>query len=200
MIDAYPECAPRCYRACVDTLAGHLLIAPPYLGDPNFVHTVVLMIQHDGEGAFGVVLNRPTGRSIEDVWTEVRGEACACRQQIHVGGPVTGPLVALHTEPILAEMRVVDGVYCSMSADKIEELVSTERTLVRFYAGYSGWGGGQLEAELATGSWLTTLADDDAVFHTSDDDLWSKVVRRASGADALPRFDLGSEDDNPALN
>ncbi|MDJ0521544.1 MAG: YqgE/AlgH family protein [Planctomycetota bacterium] len=184
----------------MDTLAGHLLIAPPYLSDPNFVHTVVLMIQHDTEGAFGVVLNRPTGRSIQEVWTEVRGQACDCRQEVHVGGPVTGPLVTLHTEPRLAEMRIVDGVYCSMSADKIEELVSTDRKLVRFYAGYSGWGGGQLEGELATGSWLTTLADEDAIFHTSDDELWSKVVRRASGTETLPGLDLDLDTDDPSLN
>ena len=184
----------------MDTLAGHLLIAPPYLADPNFVHTVVLMIQHDGDGAFGVVLNRPTGRSIRDVWLEIRGAPCDCRQQVHVGGPVTGPLVALHTEPVLAEMRVVDGVYCSMSSEKIEDLVSSDRKLVRFYAGYSGWGGGQLEGELATGSWLTTQADLDVIFHTTEGELWSKVVRRASGTIEFPRFDTEREPEDPSLN
>ncbi len=184
----------------MDTLAGHLLIAPPYLSDPNFVNTVVLMIQHDGEGAFGVILNRPTTRSIQEVWAEVRGESCDCRRRVNVGGPVTGPLVVLHTEPVLAEMRVVDGVYCSMSADKIEDIVSTDRKLVRFYAGYSGWGSGQLEAELATGSWLTTLADTDAIFYTAEDDLWPKVVRRASGTETIPLFDTEREPDDPSLN
>lgn len=184
----------------MDTLQGHLLIAPPYLADPNFTNTVVLVIQHDGEGAFGVILNRPTGRSIADVWQELHGDRCDCGQGVHIGGPVTGPLVVLHDAPHLAEMEVTDGIYCSMTADSIEQLVSTDRKPVRFYAGYSGWGGGQLEGELATGSWLTLQADADAIFHTADDDLWSKVVRRASGTDGLPGFDADLRTDDPSLN
>ncbi|MDA1195174.1 MAG: YqgE/AlgH family protein [Planctomycetota bacterium] len=181
----------------MESLKGHLLVAPAYLADPNFSRAVVLMIQHDDDGAFGVILNRPTGRLISDVWRELRGSGCDCREQVHVGGPVAGPLVVLHTEPALAELPVVDGVYCSMSTEKIEELVSEDRKLVRIYAGYSGWGGGQLESELSTGSWLTTMADANAVFRTPDEELWARVTRAASGTDDLPRFDDGTD---PALN
>lgn len=185
----------------MDSLHGQLLIAPPYLSDPNFQHTVVLMIQHDEEGAFGVILNRPTGRSIREVWKEVRGEDCSCGQEVRVGGPVTGPLVALHAEPGLAEMQVVDGVYCTMSAERIEEIVRDDRKLVRFYAGYSGWGGGQLEAELSTGSWLTTEATAESVFHVKDEDLWNTVVRKAAGGETLPPVDLGGGDTtDPSMN
>lgn len=181
----------------MDSLQGQLLIAPAHLSDPNFAHTVVLMIQHDTQGAFGVILNRPSGRSIREVWQQVRGTACDCEQQVHMGGPVTGPLVALHKEPELAEMRVIPGVYCSMSAERIEELVAEERPVIRFYAGYSGWGGGQLETELATGSWLTTGASAEEVFEVPDDGLWPRVVKRATGT-ALP-FDF-LEDQDPNLN
>lgn len=187
-------------RTAMDSLRGHLLIAPPYLSDPNFSHAVVLMIQHDEEGAFGVILNRPSGRSIRDVWVELRGNPCDCRQQVHVGGPVTGPLVALHAEPALAELNIVDGIYCSMSAEKIEEIVGSDRKLVRFYAGYSGWGGGQLEAELQTGSWLTAPATAANVFHTRDADLWRIVVREAAGGERPLPFDLGEADDDPSMN
>lgn len=188
------------YRCGVDSLRGQLLIAPAYLSDPNFSRAVVLMIQHDDEGAFGVILNRPTGRSIAEIWTEVRGEACDCREQVHVGGPVAGPLVALHTEPALGDLPVVDGVYCSMSTEKIEEIVAEDRKLVRFYAGYAGWGGGQLEGELSTGSWLTVRASASSVFHTPDDELWSRATREASGTDAMPRFDGGPGGNDPSLN
>ncbi len=184
----------------MDSLKGQLLIAPAYLSDPNFSRSVVLMIQHDGEGAFGVILNRPTGRSIADVWAELRGKACDCREQVHVGGPVAGPLVVLHTEPALAEMTIVDGVFCSMSAERIEELVQEDRKLVRFYAGYAGWGGGQLEGELSTGSWLTTPASAETVFRTPDDDLWTLATRSASGTDALPRFDSEPGGSDPTMN
>jgi len=181
----------------VDTLEGHLLIAPPYQADPNFTQTVVLLIQHDADGAFGVILNRASGRSIAEIWQAVRGTACDCQAEVHVGGPVTGPLVVLHAEPQWAEMCVVEDVYCSMTAERIETLVQSDREPVRFYAGYSGWGGGQLESELATGSWLTVPADADAVFHTADEALWSKVVRRASGAPDLPPLE---DDVDPSLN
>ena len=165
----------------MDSLKGQLLIAPAHLSDPNFAHAVVLMIQHDAEGAFGVILNRPSGRSIRDVWLQVRGAPCDCEQQVHVGGPVTGPLVALHKEPALSEMRVLPGVFCTMSAERIEELVGEPRSLIRFYAGYSGWGSGQLESELETGSWLTTDARSEEVFEVPDDELWPRVVKRATG-------------------
>ncbi|NNF58986.1 MAG: YqgE/AlgH family protein [Rhodothermaceae bacterium] len=158
------------------------------------------MIQHDGEGAFGVILNRPTGRSIADVWEEVRGNECDCRQEVHVGGPVTGPLVALHTEPALSEMAIVDGIYCTMSADKIEEIVSADRKLVRFYAGYSGWGGGQLESELSTGSWLTIEANANTVFRTPNDEIWAQATREASGSDTRRPFPPTSGADDPSWN
>lgn len=179
----------------MDSLQGQLLIAPAHLSDPNFQHTVVLMIQHDDEGAFGVILNRPTGRSISDVWQQVRGSPCDCTEQVHLGGPVTGPLVALHKEPALAEMRVAPGLYCTMSAERIEELVGEDRRLVRFYAGYAGWGGGQLESELATGSWLTTDASAEEVFETDDDELWTTVIKRATGTE-IPFDFLRGEDPN----
>jgi putative transcriptional regulator len=184
----------------VDSLKGHLLIAPAYLADPNFSRSVVLMIQHDREGAFGVILNRPSGRSIADVWQELRGNPCDCREQVHLGGPVTGPLVVLHAEPELAEMRVVDGVYCSMSAERIEEIVSADRKLVRFYAGYSGWGGGQLESELATGSWLTVPGDVEAVFHVPDEELWTRATREASSTDLFTAMPGAEGPDDPSLN
>lgn len=184
----------------MDSLKGHLLIAPPYLSDPNFSRTVVFMIQHDDEGAFGVILNRPSGRSIADVWRELRGDACDCQQQVHLGGPVTGPLVALHAEPSLGEILVVEGVYCSMSAERIEEIVAADRKLVRFYAGYSGWGRGQLESELATGSWLTVPADVASVFHVPEDELWTRATREASSTDFMPPFTDDARPDDPSLN
>lgn len=183
----------------MDSLRGQLLIAPPYLADPNFAHTVVLMVQHDEEGAFGVILNRPSDRTIRDIWRTVRGSECGCAQGVHVGGPVAGPLVALHQEPALGDMQVVDGVWCSMSAEKIEEIVQEDRRFVRFYAGYSGWGKGQLEGELQTGSWLTTPATAACIFHRKEEDLWQTVVRRATGDDDDPPFRITTDTD-PAWN
>lgn len=184
----------------MDSLRGHLLIAPPYLADPNFSHAVVLVIQHDDEGAFGVVLNRPSGRSIREVWQEVRGAPCRCDQPVNVGGPVTGPLVALHGEPALGEVVVAEGLYCTMGAEGIEEIVDDDRRRVRFYAGYSGWGAGQLEAELQTGSWLTLPAKATYVFDLGEDALWPQVTREAAGAGAMPPLDFGEDRGDPSRN
>lgn len=181
----------------MDSLQGQLLIAPAHLSDPNFAHTVVLMIQHDQQGAFGVILNRSSERTIRDIWLQVHGTSCPCEAPVSLGGPVTGPLVALHPEPALGDLRVLPGVYCTMGAERLEELVATERTRIRFYAGYSGWGNGQLEAELATGSWLTTDARADEIFELPVQDLWARVVKRATGTSA-PFDHLDSPD--PQLN
>lgn len=164
----------------MESLGGHLLVAPPHLVEQNFSQTVVLLVEHTPQGAYGVILNRPTTRTIQEVWREVRGADCICRQVVNLGGPVTGPLVALHTVPDLADLEVVDGVYCSAAAEKIEELVRAERLRVRFFAGYAGWGAGQLEAECQTASWLTLPASSDAVFDGSAESLWLRMLRRAA--------------------
>jgi len=177
-----------------------LLIAPAHLSDPNFKNTVVLVMQHDAQGALGVVLNRPTSRPMRDLWQELGGASCTCRQVVRFGGPVSGPLVALHTEPALSEMRVIGDVYCALSAAHIGELLGEERELVRFYAGYCGWEAGQLDAELATGSWLTTQARHEDVFESGDKALWGRAMRRASGADAPRRLQFDGPDPDPSLN
>lgn len=184
----------------MESLRGHLLIAPPHLTDPNFSRTVVLMIQHDDEGAFGVILNRRTERSIRDLWSEIRGETCRCDQHLNLGGPVTGPLVALHTEPALAELPVVPGVYCTMDAGNIAEVVDGDRKMVRFYAGYAGWGARQLEAEMQTGSWLTTKASAHHVFGTDEEVLWRNALRQASGTADFPLPGTTGEPHDPSLN
>lgn len=172
----------------MESLNGQLLVAPAHLADPNFTHTVVLMIQHDSDGAFGVVLNRPTRQSIRDVWQDVRKESCRCDQKVNAGGPVAGPLVCIHCQPDLADAEILPGVFCTTLAENIESLVQVDPTPVRFFAGYSGWGGSQLEGELQVGSWLTAPARMDDVFHTDGERLWRDAFRRASGSDdAFPR-------------
>ena len=82
-------------------------------GRPNFSQTVVLLVQHNEDGAFGVVLNRPADSTLKDLWEKVTQEPCEIEQHVHVGGPVAGPLMALHADRSLAEpeQEVVPGVY-----------------------------------------------------------------------------------------
>ncbi len=165
--------APLTGNGKVDSLKGHLLIAAPQLGDPNFVRTVILMIDHDENGAFGIVLNRPSGRTVKEVWDEL-DDSCECLESINIGGPVVGPLLALHTQEYLAEAEVLPGLYLTAERENLDELVRQDYSTFRLFSGYSGWGEGQLEGELEQGGWITLKAKKEYVF-VWDDDLWDRI-------------------------
>src|SRR2546429_9566394 len=101
------------------SLQGQFLIASPELGDPNFYKAVVLLIKHDDEGAFGLILNRPTDNTVAELWKMVGEEEVQCEQPIFLGGPGTGPLVALHRVKPAAEAEGMPGVYFSAPKDKL---------------------------------------------------------------------------------
>jgi len=158
-------------------LKGHFLVASPHLMDPNFVRTVVLLMHHSDDGAFGVVLNRPTESTIAELWEKVGQSPCDSDQRVHLGGPVSGPLMAVHSDASLAEMEIVPGVFFAAQREHLEGLLQQHEHAFRFFVGHSGWGGGQLESELEQGAWLTTPASPDRVFCT-DDDLWRQVTQQ----------------------
>src|SRR5262245_45826487 len=133
------------------SLQGHFLIASPHLADTNFYKGVVLMIKHDEEGAFGLILNRPTQNTVSDVWKMVGEEDVNCAERIFLGGPVSGPLVALHRLESAAEAEVMRGIFFSAHKDKLQKLVQQTAKPYRFFTGYAGWAGGQLEDELLAG-------------------------------------------------
>jgi len=152
-------------------------VASPYLADPNFHKTVVLMLQHDEDGAFGLVLNRPTPGRLRDIWELLEGQPCDCEQPIYQGGPVEGPLMALHGDVLRCEEEVMDGVYLAMRKDNIREIVERATAPFMIFSGYSGWGNGQLEDELKHGGWLLAPASRDEVFGDASQ-IWSEVSNR----------------------
>jgi putative transcriptional regulator len=159
------------------SLAGHFLVASRYLRDPNFLRSVVLMIQHDNEGAVGVVINRPTDKTVRDVWDQIGYDPCDREDLIYIGGPVPGPLVAVHTLEPFSEREVVPGVHVAMSRDAIDVIVRRKDVTLRLYSGHAGWGSGQLEGELAAGGWLTTEATKDDIF-ADHETIWKSVTQR----------------------
>ncbi|RMG01038.1 MAG: YqgE/AlgH family protein [Planctomycetota bacterium] len=175
----------------MNSLKGHVLVASPYLVDPNFVQTIVLMIHHTEEGAFGLVVNRRLEKSVSELWQEVSDTPCERHDLLHIGGPVAGPLMALHDNAAYSELEVIPGVYFSAQREHLEQLVAEDRGNCLLFLGHSGWAGGQLEAELATGSWLVAPADPDLVFDESAD-VWRRVtyqIGREELADILkPRI------------
>jgi putative transcriptional regulator len=161
----------------MESLAGHLLVASPQLLDPNFARSLVLLIEHNQEGAFGVIVNRPVNKTLQELWREVGSAPCHSQQPIYLGGPVPGPLLALHSNPSLAETEALPGVFFAAKKQHLDLLVLTEEPAYKIFIGHSGWGAGQLEDELRRGDWRTVPATAEYVFSTADD-LWEDILRQ----------------------
>ncbi|MDZ7616255.1 MAG: YqgE/AlgH family protein [Patescibacteria group bacterium] len=160
----------------MESLEGHLLIASPELLDPNFARSVVLMVQHNEQGALGLVLNRPTNKELRHLWADVSQEPCNGSGLVYLGGPVPGPIMAVHGEADLGELEVLDGVFFAARKDHLDSLVLRTDLPYKVFVGHSGWGPGQLEGELKLGGWLTAAATVKDVFHDGDD-LWARLVK-----------------------
>jgi putative transcriptional regulator len=170
----------------VTTLRGQLLVAAPVLLDPNFHRTVVLVGEHGDEGAMGVVLNRPSEITIGEAAPPL-ADLVDPDALIHVGGPVQQQAIVMLGEfgdPERAGVLVFGTV--GFLPGEIEDAAELgELTRVRVFAGYAGWGPGQLEDELEESSWIVEPALPDDVFTTEPDGLWSAVLRRKGGHYAL---------------
>jgi len=182
------------------SLQGHLLIAAPKLRDPNFFRSVVLLVQHDEQGSLGLVLNRPLDVSVRSAWKQLSQAPCEIDGTLHQGGPCEGCLMALHTDVEASDMEVTEGVQFSTTKDAIEHLVSHGHgRSVRLFVGYAGWSPGQLEAELADGSWLSLPADFDRVFDAKSHG-WEHLLRKVSREALLQFMDPKIVPEDPRVN
>lgn len=166
------------------SLERFLLVASPELNDPNFAKSVVLIIHHNDEGAFGLVLTQPTNVTVSQVWESVSETKCRAVDAIYRGGPVEGHLMALHGSQEIGGNDVLPGVFFAVSAPHLEKLVTTNCQPARYFIGYSGWGSGQLEAEMEAGGWLTLPARPEDLFQNAED-FWELTIRRISGRSVL---------------
>jgi putative transcriptional regulator len=164
------------------SLQGHFLVASRHLQDANFARTVVLILEHHSEGAIGLVLNRPTQRTVAEVWKMVETTPCMVEAPLSLGGPVQGPLMCLTGSGKYADAKVLEGVYVTSQRDKVRQTIGTNPLPVKVFAGYAGWGAGQLESELEVGGWFVIPASPELVFSESPDELWP-VALRMSGRD-----------------
>jgi putative transcriptional regulator len=182
------------------SLRGQLLVATPRLPDENFARSVVLMVEHNQDGALGVVLNRFAGQSVQQLWEEVSEAACSSSRKVNLGGPVSGPLLAIHTNQRLAEMEILSGVYLAAQKHLLDELVQEDEQPWRVFLGHAGWGGGQLEGELEQGAWLVTPATEEYVFYPEEDDLWATVAKHIGDAVLLESLHLKHVPKDPSMN
>ena len=183
----------------MESLQGHLLVASPHLPDSNFFRSVVLMIHHDDEGAFGVILNRPTSSTISDIWDMVSAKPCGSADPIYRGGPVDGPLLILHQVLGCSETEILRGLHLATQRDYLCSIVTEDKRPYRIFSGYAGWGGGQLESELDAGGWLTTPATCDDVFDCAEE-LWKKVSQRIGLIILAPSLRTRHLPDDPSVN
>lgn len=181
----------------VQSLRGHLLVAGPALDDPNFRRTVVLIGEHNDEGAMGVVLNRVSPVTVEDAVPPI-APLTSTGDLVYIGGPVQPQAVVVladFVDPERAEALVVETVgFLPGEVDDVSEIGDLRS--IRVFAGYAGWAPGQLEGELEEGSWVVLPAQASDVFTTDPDGLWSKVLRREGGGLSV----LAMLPDDPRVN
>jgi putative transcriptional regulator len=165
----------------MESLRGHLLVAGPGLLDPNFRRTVVLVGEHGDEGAMGIVLNRPSGLEVEEAVPPLI-ELEGVDDVVYVGGPVQPQAIVVlgdFAEPEQAGVLVFGSI--GFLPNEVDPDDMGELTRARVFAGYAGWGAGQLEGELEEGSWIVEPAAPEDVFTDTPEQLWSDVLRRKGG-------------------
>jgi putative transcriptional regulator len=155
----------------------------PQLADPNFSRAVVLMIEHSDAGSFGLVINHPSPiratewlESLEMSW---RGEDSAV---VWAGGPVSPSTGWVLHEPVTmapsgqGTIAITSSISLSTSPDRLRAIANEPPRKIRLLLGYSGWGPGQLAAEMSRGAWIHTDASPDLVFDTHPDQIWERAM------------------------
>ena len=162
------------------SLKGQLLLDGGNLRGSFFHRTVVLICQHDAEGAFGLVLNRGSGNKVGEMIVADMSDKLK-EQTLYLGGPVQpAALSYLHTDQFLLNANVLPNLALGHSLEGLVEIGASFSTTqkVRVFAGYAGWSPGQLDDELKRAAWVTHPGSIDLVFHDQPEDLWQMILRR----------------------
>lgn len=192
------------------SLQGCFLISEANMQDPNFHQTVVLMIDHNEEGAFGLVVNRKSSLVLADVLPEKNEEERAINCPLYIGGPVQQEYIfAVHSqsclEPSATAVEISPDVYFEPGFKQVLPFFDTgywnsipadDRPDIHVFLGYSGWGPGQLEAEMEAGSWMTIQATRDIIFHENPEEGWKAALRKKGGIYKI----FADSNQDPSLN
>jgi putative transcriptional regulator len=181
----------------MDSLKGQLLLASPALFDPNFRRAVVIVTEHNDEGAAGLILNRRSETAVAEA-VPALAPLVSEEELVYIGGPVQQSAVLVlarfedtddAVEPIVGDVGFIPG------DGDFAVLAGTTRQ-ARVFAGYAGWGPGQLEAELEDVSWIVEVVGDLDLFPEPAADLWGTVLRRKGGVYRV----LAMMPDDPSRN
>jgi putative transcriptional regulator len=177
-----------------ESLRGSLLVAAPQLLDPNFRRTVVLVADHGDEGAMGVILNRPSGMTVADAAPDLE-PLIGPEAPIFAGGPVQPTSGVVLAEVVEADEPVFGDVVLVPGLGELADVVDGAGS-IRVFAGYAGWGPGQLDDELGREDWIVEPAQPSDVFSDEPEALWGRVLERKGGQYAL----LARMPDDPSQN
>ncbi len=178
---------------------GKVLISEPFLMDPNFKRSIVLLGEHNEEGSVGFILNKPTNLKLNQVLEEDFPEFDA---PVFFGGPVQiNTLQFIHRAGDIIDggTQILDGLYWGGSYEVLRLLIEAKQvdpSDFRFFIGYSGWNPGQLEAELKINSWIVTSTTTENVFSNEPDKLWGDVLKKMGKKFAI----LASFPEDPSVN
>lgn len=168
----------------IDVTCGTLLIAEPFMKDPNFQRSVVLLCEHESTGSFGISINRLTKDLLGDFIPDCENLACP----VFDGGPVgKDNMHFLHTLPDLIEggKKLIDGIYWGGDFQAAVDALHQKQILndeIRFYLGYAGWEEKQLNDEMDEKSWLTIKAKPSIVFHKNPSQIWKESIKQLGKA------------------
>jgi putative transcriptional regulator len=179
----------------MNSLRGCFLVAAPDQLDPNFVKAAILVVAHNDRGAFGLIVNGPSeeGR---------RRDSRRCfpeKVKLFLGGPVTGPLMAIHTKACLGEWQFLPGVFFSGKETNVLTLMRQAEQPCKIFFGYAGWGPGQLEDEVEKGVWRVVPATAEHIF-SNDRNLWEQLAGQASRLQLRFMFNVKHIPADPLLN
>lgn len=167
----------------IEPAAGILLIAEPFLKDPNFIRTVVLLCEHQHQGSFGFVLNKQIEQNLGELITDLE----EYKFPVYYGGPVQmNTIHFIHQYPDLIPdaIKIGNQIYWGGNFESVTALIKSngiDRSKIKFFVGYSGWGDGQLNHELEEKSWLTVSATRKLVFDTRHDEIWKESLQQLGG-------------------
>jgi putative transcriptional regulator len=158
-------------------LAGDLIIATPQLDQTQFSQAVVLIVQQNETGTFGVMLNRPANEQVKRLWRTISGHTNArAERNISLGGPLSGPVFALHQDIACSEQKVECGLYFATTPQNLKKLVAESTLPYKIFFGAVAWQNGQLEKEIDSGVWFSCVGSKELIFADSEFQ-WELAVR-----------------------
>jgi putative transcriptional regulator len=171
------------YNNKIEPGKGRLLLSEPYLSDPNFERTVILLTEHNQEGSVGFVLNKPSESRVNEVMEDLK----LLDFPIFIGGPVQqDTLHYIHrSKDIEDAIEVGEGIYWGGNFEQVNFLAETGQlafTDIKFFLGYSGWSPNQLDEELKVDSWIVSdRITQDLIFETLPDKMWKSALNELGG-------------------